>query len=80
MTDEWDDSVVSGVKPAFASKLLNLREGRALERRKTQHKVGWWGWRPVKNGVAHDVEARGLGYILPRSASMRITYRGIPEL
>ena len=41
LTDEWDDSVVSGVKPAFASKLLNLREGRALERRKTQHKVGW---------------------------------------
>ena len=36
LTDEEDDAAVGGVWPAFASKLLNLREeGGAVVRRKT---------------------------------------------
>ena len=41
LTDEQDDAVVGGVWPAFAGKLLTLREGGAMVRRKTRQKVGW---------------------------------------
>ena len=41
LTDEQDDAVAGGVQPVFSSKLLNLREGGALVRRKTRLKVGW---------------------------------------
>lgn len=38
--DEEDDAVIGGEQSAFASKLLNLRKGKALVRRKTRQRVG----------------------------------------
>ena len=39
LADEQDGAVVGGVQSAFASKLLDLREGVALVRRETRQKV-----------------------------------------
>ena len=41
LADEQDGAVVGGVWLAFASKLLDLREGRALVRRETRQEVVW---------------------------------------
>ena len=41
LKDEQDSGIVGGVYPAFASKILNLREEGALVRRETRQKLVW---------------------------------------
>lgn len=79
IADKEENALVGSMEVAFASELLNLREGVALTREKTRETFGGQGQRPAQKNVLDGSVTQRLCLLLPFSVGVRLPRSGVNE-